>query len=116
MTLYEAYFPMITKAVTSLNTILTKAEAHAKENGTNVDTEYFSASIHSDMKPLPFQVLIVASMVKAVAIPVTGVTPDWPSEDKTFADLLARAKLTQELLQTIKPEDVNEKADEEFEL
>lgn len=116
MTIYDAYVPIMSKALTSLHAILTKAEAHAKENGTDADTEYIGASIYSDMKPLPFQIQTVANMVKVTSIPLTGVTPEWPSEDKSFAELFARVEMAREVLQTIKPELVNGKDDEEFEL
>lgn len=119
ISIYDAYIPLLSGAIDSLEAILTKAEEHAKENGINVDEAYISARIHEDMLPLSFQVWMVSGMTKTAISAVAGFGADkWSAEEKleSFADLHARLKKTRELVAAATPELVNGKTNEEVDL
>lgn len=116
-TLFDAYVPLLQAALDSLDAILTKAETHAKENGIDANAEYINARIYEDMRPLAFQVQVIGNQISGLAVPVAGTaTPPFASEDKTFADLRTRVQQTRAAFQELKPEHVNGKGEEEFDL
>ncbi|KAJ4405301.1 hypothetical protein N0V82_010335 [Gnomoniopsis sp. IMI 355080] len=112
LSFYNTYVLHWSAGLASLDAILTKAEAHAKENGIDADAKYVNASIYDDMKPLSFQVQIVAAAVKMPLDNLIGKAPEWTEELKTFADLHARVKSAQEYLNSVKPEAVDGREDE----
>lgn len=110
--LYDTFVLRWVAALNSLEAILTKAEAHAKEKSIDANAQYIDAKIADDMRPLTFQVQIVTTAVKLPLGALTGNAPDWPNEEKTFADLHARVKLALDYVKSIKPEDINGREDE----
>lgn len=110
--LYDTFVLRWVAALNSLDAILTKAEAHAKEKNIDADAQYIDAKIVDDMRPLTFQVQIVTAAVKLPLGALTGNAPDWPNEEKTFADLHARIKLALDYVKGVKPEDINGREDE----
>lgn len=128
-TLYDAYVPYMFKFLESLDSILNRAEAHGKENGIDVDAEYLEARLHDDMWPLVKQANFVADAIAWFVRPIhaqvgheepaaDGANADAqsPPEAKTFADLHARIAASRELLQTLKPEHVNDLSEEVIDL
>lgn len=113
LTLYDTYIGTYLKALSALDGILTKAETHAKENGKDADAEYAGARIHDDMLPLTFQIQSVSNLIK---LPISSMTENgseaWADDEKTFADLHARIKKTQDLLNSVKPEQINGREEE----
>lgn len=110
--LYDTFVLRWAAALNSLDAILTKAEAHAKEKNIDADAQYIDAKIVDDMRPLTFQVQIVTTAVKLPLGALTGNAPDWPNEEKTFADLHARIRLALDYVRGVKPEDINGREDE----
>lgn len=110
--LYNTYVAQWSAGLASLDAILKKAEAHAKENGIDPDAAYVNASIHDDMKPLSFQVQIVIFAIKLPLNNLIGKAPEWSEELKTFADLHARVKSAQEYVNSVKPEDIDGREEE----
>lgn len=110
--LYDTYVVPWSKVLVSLDAILTKAEAHAEEKGLNADGEFIGARLCDDMLPLTFQIQTLSSQIKLPLGLLTGKDPEWPKDEKTFADLHARIKKTQDYISSIKPEDINGREDE----
>lgn len=130
VTLYDAYVPYLAKSLASLDSILDRAEAHGKEHGLDVDAEYLGARLHDDMWHFAKQVSFVAETVPWFVNPVLaragaasapaaaeGGDQQPPRPEATsFADLRARLVEARECLQTLKPEHVNDLADEVLDL
>lgn len=110
--LYDTFVLRWLAALKSLDAILTKAESHAKEKSIDANAQYIDAKIIDDMRPLTFQIQIVTTAATLPLGTLTGNALDLPSEDKTFADLHARIKAAQDLVQGVKPEDINGREDE----
>lgn len=105
--LYDTFVLPGSRALESLEAIITKAEAHAKEKGIDADAQYINAAIYEDMRPLPFQVQIVTTAIKLPLSLLLGYGPEWADDEKTFADLHDRIKATQDFVKAVKPEDIN---------
>lgn len=117
LTIHNTYIVTFSKAISTLAIILQKAEAHAKENGKAVDADYAGARLIEDMLPLTFQIHQATNAAKAAIRALTGTGAEtWANDLKTFADLHARIKATQELLDAVKPEQVNGREDEVLKL
>ena len=114
ITVYDAYVPLLTRSLDSLEAILTKAQTHAAENGINVDTEYATARLHETMEPLTFQIQIFVKIAQNIVKVATGAIPEaWNADKITFEEMFARIRKSRDLLQTVSPEDVNSKAGKE---
>lgn len=109
LTIYNAYIPTLSSTLDTLEAILNKAQAYATEKGIDVDTEYATASLHEDMKPLTFQVQVIEKMTQLASKVATG-NPAGPwTDETTFEQLFAQIKRARETLKSINPEDVNSK-------
>ncbi|KAG8162453.1 hypothetical protein KVR01_008218 [Diaporthe batatas] len=107
---YDTHFTMLVTMLTSLEGILTKAEAHAKENNIDFNAEYAPARLFEDMYPLTFQVQTVSNTIKGFVKIVLGVeVGTWDDNETTFEQLFARIKKTRDLTDGLRPEDVNGK-------
>lgn len=110
ITFYDSFVPTFINILEALDTILNKAEAHAKENNIDVNAEYAPARLYQDMLPLTFQVQTVSNTTKSFVERVVGVkVGTWVDDETTFEQLYARIEKTRELLKGIKPEDINGK-------
>ncbi|RDW76853.1 DUF1993 domain-containing protein [Aspergillus mulundensis] len=88
--LYTYTFTPLLRGLKSLKTTLQKAESHAQANNIAPET-YVTASLIDDMKPLSFQVFIVANAATKVLARSTFVEPPQQEDtDKTFDDFYAR--------------------------
>ncbi|POS76511.1 hypothetical protein DHEL01_v205081 [Diaporthe helianthi] len=113
---YDTSFTMLVSMLDSLEALLTKAEAHAKENNIDVNVEYAPARLFEDMRPLIFQVQATSYTIKNFVQTVVGVeVGTWDDNETTFEDLFARIKKTRELTDSVKPEDLNAKANHKIE-
>jgi hypothetical protein len=80
----------VTKALTSLKTILQKAEAHATEKNIPLDT-LVNARIYEDMKPLSFQIFAATSNAEKLVYRASHIEPPAREQtDKTYEDLYKR--------------------------
>ncbi|PSR80334.1 helix-turn-helix-domain-containing protein type, partial [Coniella lustricola] len=113
ITLYDAYFPILAKTLNAADAVLTAGETHAKENSVDANAEYTEARLCADMYTLVQQIQTLTRIIKATVTLLTGLDPeDWPTDEKTFAELHARVQRTRELLAQVKPEAINGREDE----
>ncbi|KAI3392168.1 hypothetical protein diail_6116 [Diaporthe ilicicola] len=114
---YDGYAPTFASMLDCLEAILTRAKTHAKDNNIDVDAEYATARLYEDMRPLPFQVQTVSNIVKSYVEKVTGVNVGvWEDNETTFEQFFARINKSRELLNGVKPEDVNGKESQSIEV
>ncbi|KUI66070.1 hypothetical protein VM1G_02488 [Cytospora mali] len=117
ITFYNAYFSIIIQALDTLEAILNEAQAHAKKNGIDIDTEYVPARLCEDMLPLSFQIQVISNTLKKAVFRLTGAGAEaWEDNETTFDQLFARVKKTKELVKSVKPEDINGKEGETVEV
>jgi len=101
--MYDACVPPGIRMLTNLAAILEKAAAHAEAN--KIDPEVFvSARLYPNMFPLVRQVQIASDSAKGGAARLAGLEPpSFEDNEKTLAELIARAKKTVSYLETLKP-------------
>jgi len=101
--MYDACGPPGIRMLTNLAAILEKAAAHAEAN--KIDPEVFvSARLYPNMFPLVRQVQIASDSAKGGAARLAGLEPpSFEDNEKTLAELIARAKKTVSYLETLKP-------------
>ncbi len=103
ISMYDACVPPGIRMMNNLAAVLEKAAAHAEAR--KIDPEvYVNARLAPDMFPLSRQVQIASDSAKAGAARVAGATPpSFEDDEKTLAELIARAKKTAAYLETLKP-------------
>ncbi|KAL4994922.1 hypothetical protein BDV10DRAFT_142706 [Aspergillus recurvatus] len=95
--------PLI-RGLKSLTTILKKAEEHAKANNIPLE-DLVNASLIADMKPLSFQVFIVANTAVKLLSRATFVEPPVQNDtDKTFDDFYKRIDEALAALERVDPQ------------
>lgn len=110
ITLHEASFVYLEKATVALIGILKKgAESPAAASLPTV-------SLYEDMKPLAFQVNVVARMAERLTKEVTGAEETCSAGETTMAELIATAEKTLALLKSVDPAAVNGKEDQPVKL
>ncbi|KAL8404782.1 hypothetical protein RB594_009596 [Gaeumannomyces avenae] len=113
---YEASGAVFAKGLKTMDAILTKAEAHAAEQGVDAET-YPGEKLVEGMLPLSFQVQVVSNTAKKWVQRITGAElPEWEDNETTMAQLHARVKKTLDLLATVDATAVNGKEDNVVEL
>jgi hypothetical protein len=105
MTIYDQLVTAFSRNLSSLDKVLSKAEANAAER--KIDLEVLvNARLAPDMLPLARQIQIMTDQAKGGASRLAGrESPKWADDEKTFADLHARIAKTIAHLKTFKPED-----------
>ncbi len=89
-TIYDASVPPLAHMLGSFHSVLTKAEAHAKEKGEDVNS-YLELRLAADMLPLMAQVRIATDMAKGGAARLAGVEiPTYEDNETTIEQLKAR--------------------------
>jgi len=101
--MYEACVPPGIRMLTNLAAILEKAAAHAEAK--KIDPEVLvNARLYPDMFPLVRQVQIASDTAKAGAARLAGLQPpSFEDNERTFGELIERAKKTVVYLETLKP-------------
>jgi hypothetical protein len=106
LSLYDASIPVYLHMLRNLETILDKAEAHAKTDGKDL-TSYVEARLAPDMRPLSGQIQLASDSAKGGAARLAGVpSPSFADTETTFADLKARIAKTIEFVASIQREQV----------
>jgi uncharacterized protein len=102
--MYDASVPTLTRALTNLIGILEKGAAHAEAK--KIDPAVLvGGRLFPDMFPLSKQVQIASDVAKLGTSRLAGVEgPKWEDNEKTFPELIERAKKTIAYLGTLKPE------------
>ncbi|ATQ44340.1 DUF1993 domain-containing protein [Caulobacter mirabilis] len=94
LSIYQLSVPAFIRGMTALDNILTKAEAHAAETGTDLQ-DLFEARLAPDMLPLSGQIQRASDTSKLAVARLTGVAaPAFEDNEATFADLHARIAKT----------------------
>ena len=107
ISMYAASVPLLKQMLQSLDAILSKAEAHARDKKIDPAT-LLQASLYPDMFPLVKQVQIASDNAKGIAARLAGVDiPSFADTEQTFEELHARIAKTLDFIDTIKPEQVN---------
>jgi len=103
ISMYDACVPPGIRMLTNLAVILEKAAAHAEVK--KIDPEVLiNARLYPDMFPLVRQVQIASDSAKGGAARLAGLEPpSYEDNEKTLAELIARAKKTVAYLETLKP-------------
>jgi hypothetical protein len=106
LSLYDASIPVYLHMLRNLETILDKAEAHAKTDGKELTT-YVEARLAPDMRPLSGQIQLASDAAKGGAARLAAVpSPSFADTETTFADLKARIAKTIAFVASIKREQV----------
>lgn len=101
LTLYDASIPAFIGGLENLSAWMTKAEAHASENGVAL-SRYLEARLAPDMHPFPRQIQIASDAAKGAGARLSGVEPPaMADEETTFAELKDRLARTVAYLRTI---------------
>ena len=99
--IYDACVPPMAHMLGSFVSVLTKAEAYAKEKGENVDS-YLELKLAPDMLPLTKQVHIATDMAKGGAARLAGVeVPAYEDNETSVAQLKARLTKTIAFLKSV---------------
>ena len=103
ISMYNASVPIFKQLLTSLNTILTKANAHVVENKIDPNT-LLQARLIPDMFNLTRQVQIAADFAKGVTARLAGIdVPVYEDNEITFSDLQARIAKTLLFISSVAP-------------
>jgi hypothetical protein len=99
--LYTVTVPTFIKLLTGLKTVLTKAEAHAKEAGITEEA-FLNDALAPDMFPLKKQVQVASDNAKGAVARLTGKeNPKFEDTEATFGELQARIDKTLEFVQSV---------------
>ena len=104
ITIYDQLVPVFSHMLSSLDKVLTKAEADATARKIDLDV-FVNGRLAPDMLPLTRQIQIMTDQAKGGASRLAGQeSPKFADDEKTFADLHARIAKTIAHLKTFKPE------------
>lgn len=99
--IYTYTVPVFTKTLQGLKTVLTKAEAFAKEKGIDEQT-FLQDKLAADMFPFVKQVQVATDNAKGAAARLAGIeVPKYEDTEQTFAELQARIDKTLTFLGTV---------------
>jgi hypothetical protein len=103
ISVYDAFIPTARRALTSLNAILGKAEAHCEATGFD-PAAFLAARLYPDMFPLTRQIQSAADAAKLGGFRLAGVeAPKHADTETTFPELRARLTSVIDLLGTLTP-------------
>ncbi len=107
ISMYAASVPLLKQLLRSLDAVLGKAEAHAREK--NIDPAVLlQARLYPDMLPLTKQVQIASDNAKGTAARLAGIDiPSFADTEQTFEELHVRIAKTLDFLDTVKSDQVN---------
>lgn len=102
--MYDQLVPVFSGMLSNLDNVLSKGEADAEAR--KIDPRVFlDGRLAPDMFPFVRQVQIVTDQAKGGSSRLAGETPpQWPDEEKSFADLHARIAKTLAHLKGFSPE------------
>ena len=104
ISMYQACVQTGIRMMNNIAAVLEKAAQHAEAK--KIDPEVFvNARLAPDMFPLSRQVQIASDSAKAGAARLAGLEPpSYEDNEKSLADLIARARKTAAYLETLKPQ------------
>lgn len=102
-TMYSTSVPVFQQMLASLQVILQKAQAHAKEKKIE-DQVFLQARLSPDMFNLIRQVQIATDFAKGVTARLAGVdVPDYQDTENSFEELQTRLNKTLEFIASLNP-------------
>ena len=105
ITIYDQFIPVFSHMLSSLDKVLTKAEADAVARKIDLDV-FVNGRLAPDMLPLTRQIQIMTDQAKGGASRLAGKeSPKFADDEKSFADLHERIAKTLAHLKTFKPSD-----------
>ena len=94
LSMHQASAPIFLRALKGLNTVLSKAAAHAEAKGFE-PAALLQARLYPDMFPLIRQVQICTDFAKGAVARLAGEEPPaWADEEVSFDDLISRVAKT----------------------
>ena len=109
ISMYKTLIPTAIHNLNNLSAILKKASVHAESKKIE-ETVFLNSRLFPDMFPLVRQVQIVCDTAKAGSARLAEIEiPSHLDGEKTFAELQERITKTVAFLETIKPEQINDK-------
>ena len=107
LSMYQASVPVFTQILGALGNVLDKAAAHAAAR--KIDPAVLVAGrLAPDMFPLGRHVQIACDFAKSAVARLAGLeAPGWGDDEKTFAELSARARKTADYVQGFKPAQID---------
>ena len=114
--MYQASVPVYLRALSNLQHVLKKGEAHADAKKIDHAT-FLNARLYPDMLPLTRQVQIACDQAKAAPARLAGVeAPKHEDTETTFAQLHARIEKVAAFVKTFKPEQIDGSEDKAISL
>jgi hypothetical protein len=105
--MHSVSLPLFTRMLSNLSAILDKAEAFATAKKVDPDV-LLNARLAPDMFPLKRQVQLAADFAKGAAARLSDQEiPKWEDNEKSFADLKARIKRTQDYIAGFGPSQID---------
>ena len=103
LSMYDASFAPLKRALNNLSHILKKGEAHADTKNIE-QAVLLNGRLFPDMYPLIRQIQIAADMSKGAAARLAGIEiPKYEDNEVSFADLQARITKTLAFIDSVKP-------------
>ena len=94
----------VNQSFTAFSSILAKAKAHAAAEGKSED-DFLNARLTDDMHPMIWQVQMISEFAVRGANRLAGMTTEemenWPFEETSFDELIARLKKAMELVNAV---------------
>ncbi len=107
LSMYQASVPVLSRALTNLDAILTKAEAHAVAQKIDPDT-LLAARLAPDMHPFTRQVQIASDGAKGGIARLAGIeAPSYPDTETSFSELHARLAKTISFIGGVTPAQID---------
>ncbi|KAK0118602.1 hypothetical protein ONS95_007487 [Cadophora gregata] len=115
ITLYSITIPIFLKNLRTLQKLLAKGTAHAKDGGNELTEEKLVGSrLIADMGDLVYQIQRISDTSKGFCVRVAKIEAvALEDNEKTMEDLQTRIAKTIEILEGVKEEDINGKEEEE---
>ena len=106
ISMYNASVPVFKQLLGSLSVILTKAEAHARDNQIDPNS-LLQASLFPDMFNFIRQVQIATDFAKGVTARLAGMeVPAYEDNEVSFSELQARVAKTLLFISSVEPEKI----------
>lgn len=107
LSMYQASVPVFLRALSNLQHVLRKGEAHAQARKFEPSL-LLQARLTADMLPLTSQVQIATDMAKNACARLAGVDPlKFEDNETTFAELHARIERAIDYIKTFKAEQID---------
>src|SRR5262245_5764108 len=107
LSLYDVSIPAYLHTLRNLSAIMDKAEAHARETGTDL-SRYLEARITPDMHPFTRQIQMASDAAKGGAARLAAMAPpSYPDTETTWPELKERLAKTIAFVESVKREQVD---------